>query len=57
MSRAVRVVLDTNVVLSALVSGVHDVLPVAAEFERTCLCPIMGLDGFCTNHCVQGERR
>lgn len=57
MSRAVRVVLDTNVVLSALVSGVRDVLAVAAEFERTGLCPIMALDDFCTTHCVQGQRR
>jgi uncharacterized protein len=41
----------------ALVSGDRDVLAVAAEFERTGLCPIMGLDDFCTTHCAQGERR
>jgi putative PIN family toxin of toxin-antitoxin system len=39
-----------------LVSGDRDLLAIAAEFERTCWCPIMGLDDFCTTHCEQGKR-
>ncbi len=39
-----------------LVSGDRDLLAIAAEFERSCGCPIMGLDDFCSIHCPQGER-
>ena len=34
-----------------LVSGDRDLLAIAAEFERACACPIMGLDAFCQTHC------
>jgi len=39
-----------------LVSGDRDLLAIAAEFERTCGCPTMGLDDFCKTYCLQGER-
>ncbi|WP_353239418.1 putative toxin-antitoxin system toxin component, PIN family [Limnohabitans sp.] len=32
----------------ALVSGDRDLLAIAAEFERFCSCPIVGLEVFCT---------
>ena len=36
-----------------LVSGDRDLLAIAAEFERTCACPILSIDVFCRRHCSE----
>ena len=36
-----------------LVSGDRDLLAIAAEFERTTMCPIMPLDVFFHTFCTQ----
>ena len=35
-----------------LVSGDHDLLAIAAEFERASSCPIVPLDVFCQTYCA-----
>ena len=35
-----------------LVSGDHDLLAIAAEFERASTCPIVPLDVFCQTYCA-----
>jgi putative PIN family toxin of toxin-antitoxin system len=35
-----------------LVSGDHDLLAIAAEFERVSSCPIVPLDVFCQTYCA-----
>ena len=35
-----------------LVSGDRDLRAIAAEFERTCACPIMTLEAFCKTYCA-----